>query len=195
MNVYKQGTLHLNSSVMSIGAFDGLHKGHQSLIESNVTQARRLNIPSVVYTFDPPPRAYFQNSQILTSLEEKIELINHFNVDYIIVAKFDNHYASRSAAKFLAELKNCHPEEIFVGSNFTFGKGREGDVPLLTKHFNVTLPSLITCEKGEVISSSRIRELIKENNFTQAFHLLGHPTRALEQAFIEKQIMKKDFTL
>ncbi|MFB4165350.1 FAD synthetase [Alteribacillus sp. JSM 102045] len=183
MYIYNNNELNLESSIISIGAFDGLHRGHQTLIRQAVHRARELNVPSVVYTFNSPPRAFFQNSIVLTSLNEKIELIKQFEVDYIVVANFNEQYASRPASAFIEELCSLAPKEIFVGPNFTFGKGKKGDVCLLSENFKVNVQPLITCENGEIISSTRIRNLLKKDKQAQVSKLLGREYhRAVKQA-------------
>lgn len=171
--IYNNNELHLASSVVSIGAFDGLHRGHQALIRQTAKRALEVHVPSVVYTFNPPPRTFFQNGTLLTNVEEKIELIKQFGIDYIVIANFNEQYASRPASAFIEELENLGPKEIWVGPNFTFGKGKKGDVKLLSKHFKVNIHPLITCVDGEIISSTRIRNLLKRDQRQKVNKLLG----------------------
>ncbi|VEF46819.1 FAD Synthetase [Bacillus freudenreichii] len=173
MNISKDNELALSSSVVSIGAFDGLHKGHQTLIRQMAKRARELGVPSVVYTFDPPPRAYFQNQRVLTTVQEKLALIERLNVDYTVIASFNEHYASRPPADFITELRLLGAREIWVGSDFRFGKGKEGCVDLLSRHFHVNIHPFVTCDQGERISSTRIRELLKNNDWLKVHQLLG----------------------
>ncbi|MGY4689463.1 FAD synthetase [Salibacterium sp. K-3] len=173
MRVYTDNQLILSSSVVSIGAFDGLHRGHQELIKSTVEQAERLDVPSVVYTFDPPPRSVFQGSDILTSLEEKVELIRQLGADYTIAAVFDKEYASRPPAAFIKEMAFLRPEEIRVGPDFQFGKGKQGDAKLLSEYFHVMEFPVVTCEKGERISSTRIRQLQNQKEWKEVHDLIG----------------------
>lgn len=173
LKVYRNNELVLPSSVVSIGAFDGLHRGHQTLIKRAAKRAQQIGVPSVVYTFNPPPRAHFQNSRVLTSVEEKVELLQKLDIDYIVVADFNDHYSSQKAESFIHELGSLNPNEIWVGPNFQFGKGKKGNTKLLAENFQVRLHPLVTCEKGEVISSTRIRRLLQENERMQVNNLLG----------------------
>ncbi|HLR66705.1 FAD synthetase family protein [Virgibacillus alimentarius] len=173
MNVFQENELTLEASIVSIGAFDGMHRGHQALITKAAERARRLNIPSVVYTFNPPPRAHFQNHIMLTSVEEKIKIIKELGIDYIIVANFNDSYAARSVYAFIDELEDIGTQEIWVGKDFHFGKGKSGNVHLLSEYFNTCTLPFVTCDKGETISSTRIRNLIHKNDWFQAYHLLG----------------------
>ena len=124
MQTLKDGVLTLSGSVIAIGAFDGVHKGHQAVIKQAVEKSRVYQVPSVVYTFDPPPRNFFKGVQILTPIQEKVSRIAKLGVDYVIVASFDEWYATRPPEDFICELSKLNPVEISVGSDFHFGKNR-----------------------------------------------------------------------
>lgn len=173
MKVHKGSSPDLNGSVVAIGGFDGMHLGHQAVIREVVKRSELYNVPSVVYTFDPPPRYYFQESIILTSIEQKIRKIKELKVENVIVAHFNKRYTQRSATSFIKELEKIQPKEIIVGSNFRFGKNKEGDVQKLKEHFKVRNPEPVYCTKGEVISSTRIRKLINIGKTREAIFLLG----------------------
>ncbi|WP_035711429.1 FAD synthetase family protein [Salibacterium aidingense] len=173
MHIYADNQLTLPSSVVSIGAFDGMHRGHQALIKYSVARARKLDVPAVVYTFDPPPRAHFQNSVVLTTIEEKVKLIRQLGADYTIVAQFNDEYASRPPTSFIKEMAFLRPEEIRVGPNFQFGKEKQGDVELLSEYFNVYVLPFVTCDEGKRISSTRVRELLQKDEWKKACHLIG----------------------
>lgn len=179
MKVYKEEQLKLNDSVVTIGAFDGLHRGHQALIERTVKSARALGVPSVVYTFDPPPRVLFQGKMNLMSVEEKLEILRNFDVDYVIVADFNKAYASKLPSEFINELSMLGPKEIVIGSDFTFGKNKAGDVNLLIDYYDVMIHPDVCCEEGKVISSTRIRDHFKNNEMRTVTRLLNH--RQLEK--------------
>lgn len=111
MRVHPANTLTLPASVIAIGAFDGVHRGHQKLIGEMVKRSKDLGVPSVVYTFDPPPRAYFEGARILTPIQEKLRRLFELQVDHVVVANFGAAYIARSAADFIRELANLHPVE------------------------------------------------------------------------------------
>lgn len=165
-------TLDLPASVVAIGAFDGVHRGHQKVISSAVESARRLGCPCVVYTFDVPPKAVFAGAQVITPLPEKLRKIGQLGASCAIVARFDRAYAARSAADFMAELARLSPREIRVGADFRFGVRGTGDVALLASRFAVQVVDAVRCERGEVISSSRIRGLLGHDP-AAASHLLA----------------------
>ncbi|WP_216828054.1 FAD synthetase family protein [Alkalihalobacterium elongatum] len=160
VHIHQAETLSLNASIVAIGAFDGVHLGHQAVIRKMIEKSLLLKIPSVVYTFDPPPRVYFNNTKQLTSIKEKIEKISLLGVDHVVVARFDYHYLNRSVDQFINELFALNPKEIIVGDDFRFGKGRNGGIEDLKRVFQVKVIEKICCEKGRVISSTRIREML-----------------------------------
>lgn len=173
MQTLKDGVLTLTGSVIAIGAFDGVHKGHQAVIKQAVEKSRTFQVPSVVYTFDPPPRNFFKGVQILTPIQEKLSRIEMLGVDYVIVASFDEWYATRPPEDFICELSKLNPAEVTVGSDFHFGKNRTGDVNLLEKYFRINITPPVYCKGGKLISSTRIRQLISEGDFQQSTSLLG----------------------
>lgn len=163
----------LHHSILAIGAFDGVHIGHQTLIRKLVEHSKQMGVPSVVYTFDPPPRVFFRNARQLTSIEEKVNRIAKLGVDHIVIAQFDESYLRSNASQFIKSLFRINPVEVIVGRDFHFGKNRSGGMKDLQEHFKVTLHETICCEEGEVISSTRIRELIAHGNDREAQSLLN----------------------
>lgn len=172
MKVYRSEVLSLEASVIAIGAFDGVHKGHQKVITETVKQSQVLGVPSLIYTFDPPPRAYFQGVKVLSTMEEKINKIRSLGIDYTVVATFDRDFINKSASSFIKELKRMKPLQIIVGEDFRFGYQRKGDIHLLQQYFSVQTISPICCSNGQRISSTRIRTLIQEGKEDQAIPLL-----------------------
>lgn len=159
--------LKLESSVVAIGAFDGLHKGHQEIIKQTVKQSKRLNVPSVIYTFDVPPKAYFKGHRILSRQQDKLNKLQKLGVDYVIVAKFDSEYLKRSAMSFVDELYLMNPLNIFVGEDFKFGYKQSGNINLLKKYYHVDTVTPVLCSEGKTISSTRIRQLLSEGKCDQ----------------------------
>lgn len=151
--------IDLDASVMAIGAFDGVHRGHQHLISGAIREARASGVPAVVWTFDPPPKVVFGRADQLCALDEKLARIAHLGPDVIVVARFDRLYAARSADAFLADLARVNPRRIHVGADFRFGHKQSGDVARLSERFPVTVPTPVACAAGETVSSTRIRAL------------------------------------
>jgi riboflavin kinase / FMN adenylyltransferase len=156
---HRDGELALATCVMTIGAFDGVHRGHQELLRQTIAAAQRRGVPAVVYTFDPPPKVYFGQAEALISLGEKLERIATFAPDHVIVADFNQMYVRRTAIDFLAELRRLQPREVIVGEDFRFGSCKGGTALLLRQHFNTRVVPPVRCGNGEIVSSSRIRTL------------------------------------
>lgn len=149
-----------------------------------VDRARALDGVSVVYTFDPHPRKVLQPDrapQMLTTLEQKLALLEGMGVDYTIVEPFDREFARTSSERFVREFvhRRISPVEVYVGYDFHFGRDREGSMRLLTETgprlgFSVTIISEVTVE-GSDVNSTRIRELLARGDVGLARTLLGRP--------------------
>ncbi|MDQ0257161.1 riboflavin kinase/FMN adenylyltransferase [Evansella vedderi] len=180
MKVHQTKQLKLSASVVAIGAFDGIHLGHQAVIRELVKKSHLEGVPSVVYTFYPPPRSYFQGAKILTKPRKKIELIQNLGVDQLVLAEFNEKYLQRTAENFVNELFLLNPKVILVGDDFRFGYKRIGDVQLLKKYFTVQSVEPIYCINGEKISSTKIRELMEQGEYKQVDSLLGRYNEAIK---------------
>jgi riboflavin kinase/FMN adenylyltransferase len=173
LQIHAASHLCLPASVLTIGALDGIHAGHQKLIYHARERAASFKVPLVVYTFDPPPRVYFQHTLLLTPLVEKLERLEALGVDHVIVASFDAVYIGRGVGIFLNELSALNPKEIWVGSDFRFGSNRDGDIHALAESFTVRILDPVRCSSGKIISSSRIRMLLTQGARSEAQELLG----------------------
>jgi FAD synthase len=171
--VSRFGELTLSASAIAIGAFDGVHRGHQYLIGSMTASARSLGVPSVVYTFDPPPKVFFGGTRPIISIEEKIGRLAALEPDHIVVVDFDEHYRQREAAAFLQELGQLNPQVVWVGDDFRFGACKAGNPDLLAMHFHTRIIDRQCCSQGRVISSSRIRALSAAGDGVGAAKLQG----------------------
>ncbi|MES5846924.1 MULTISPECIES: FAD synthetase family protein [unclassified Bacillus cereus group] len=171
--IHEQCIPELTESIVSIGVFDGVHKGHQAVIKNAVEKAKALKITNVVYTFDPPPRSYFQGAQVLTTIDEKVKRIQNLGVEHVIVIRFDESYITKSASCFIQDIKRLSPVEIFIGQDFRFGKNREGNIELLREQFNLSIVKDVCCDEGERISSTRIRDYVYHGDLQKSSSLLG----------------------
>jgi riboflavin kinase/FMN adenylyltransferase len=172
-----------NGAWLTIGSFDGVHKGHQEIIRSVVTGAHRHAAPAVVLTFYPHPSIVLRGSNgpfYLTSLDDRANLIGDLGVDIVIIHRFDRQLADTSAQDFMVRLKErLGLRKLLVGNDFTLGRGREGDVNILSclgeeLGFEVIVNPPVFLD-GQVISSSQIRAAISAGDVIKAYRLLGRP--------------------
>lgn len=164
---------HLDGTVVTLGAFDGVHLGHQALISTACNSALLHGTPSVVWTFDPPPKVFFGRATLLCTAHEKVQRILSLKPDHLVVSHFDDEFRQRSADSFIQDLQKLNPVELWVGNDFRFGAMQTGDVALLARHFNVRTLAPVNCEKGERVSSSRIRDLWRAGQYERCKSLLG----------------------
>jgi riboflavin kinase/FMN adenylyltransferase len=170
--------------VLTVGNFDGIHLGHRAILDTVVERAHVLDGQAVVYTFDPHPRKVLQPDRaprLLTTLEQKLELLEKAGVDAVIIEPFSVEFARTPADVFIRE--NLHarlrPVEVYVGYDFHFGRDRRGSMRLLTEMgprlgFAVTIIPEVTIDAGDV-NSTRIRQLVGAAEVERAEQMLGRP--------------------
>ena len=171
------------SSVVVIGVFDGVHKGHQALLNraKEIADGR----PIIALTFDPHPRTVFAPDSVppmLTTLADRVELLKIHNADQVAVMKFNEKFAAMSPEQFVEDIlvKQLHVSTVIVGKNFTYGAKASGTVDTLIKSgmaHNFTVDVQDLAGGDDVISSSRIRNLVMEGKVEQARELLSRPHR------------------
>ena len=177
----------LRRPVLTIGNFDGLHVGHRAIMKTVLARARDLGGEAVVYTFDPHPRKVLHPDrapQLLTTLDQKLELLEEMGVDVAIVEPFDRQFAEIEPETFVREYihRRIRPMEVYVGYDFHFGRDREGSMRLLTEMgprlgFSVTIIPEVTID-GRDVNSTRIRELLGQGDVQETERLLGRPFRS-----------------
>ncbi len=171
------------STVVVIGVFDGVHKGHQALLNRAKEIADGRSI--IALTFDPHPRAVFAPDSVppmLTTLADRVELLKIHNADQVAVMKFNAQFAAMSPEDFVANILvgQLHAGTVIVGKNFTYGAKAAGNVQTLLqegKKYNFIVDVQDLAGGAEVISSSRIRNLVLEGKVEQARELLSRPHR------------------
>ena len=165
---------------LTIGNFDGVHRGHRALIERMTAKARELSLPAWVLTFEPHPREFFAPERAparLTRLRDKLELLAAAGVDRTHIARFDARFAALSAARFVDEVlkRGLGVAWLLVGRDFRFGARRAGDFSALQeKGFAVEAMPDVEFD-GHRVSSSAIRAALAAGDFALAERLLGHP--------------------
>ena len=175
---------HLDKSVLTIGSFDGMHRGHMEIIKNVKLKADRKNIPSVVITFDPHPKSILQsnvqkNWSIFTNTDKKLELLEQSGIDYVLLVPFDLEFAKITAKDFMDSfiIEYFNPEDIVIGYDHHFGNKREGNAKFLKKqsekyNFNMHVIEPLTIDDISV-SSTQIREHIQNCDIKAANNYLG----------------------
>jgi len=178
------GCRYPHGSVVCIGAFDGLHLGHQALVRHAVARARVLDVPALALSFEPLPREFFAAGDPPPRLllpRAKVEGLLALGVDAVGLLRFDARLSALSAEEFAAQVlvESLGASEIWVGPEFRFGKGRCGDLALLQRMGGECgfvageIPPVHL--DGERVSSTRIRAALQAGDFTTAARLLGRP--------------------
>jgi len=168
-------------SVVVIGVFDGVHKGHQDVL--NRAKALAGDEKIIALTFDPHPATIFAPDRaptMLTILTDRIELLKIHNADQVAVIKFTSEFATMSPEDFVNNIliEQLHASTVIVGANFTYGHKAAGNVTTLAAHTEFETIALdLTPNDGEVVSSTRIRKLIAAGNVEKARELLTRPHR------------------
>jgi riboflavin kinase/FMN adenylyltransferase len=187
--VVTHGTLQeaaAGRSAVTIGNFDGVHRGHRALLERTTSKARELNLDSCVLTFEPHPRVFFARASgkappaRITRLRDKLELIAGAGVGKVHVARFDAKLAALPAERFVDEvlLRGLGARWLGVGRDFRYGRGREGDFGSLraasqAKGYALEAVDDVALE-GERVSSSQVRAALEAGDLRRAERLLGH---------------------
>jgi riboflavin kinase/FMN adenylyltransferase len=164
---------------VTIGNFDGVHRGHRALLDRVNARARELDIGSCVLTFEPHPREYFSPQSApprLTRLRDKLQLLEAAGVGRVHVAPFGRRLASLSAAEFIDAIlvRGLRTRSLAVGGDFRFGKGRAGDLAAL-RSAGLEVQAIPDVVDGERISSSGVRAALQAGDLARAEALLGHP--------------------
>ena len=167
---------YLSGVNLCLGYFDGMHLGHQKLIEA----AKKNGGPVALLTFNSSPRIFLNigsSKRCLTSVDEKAYYSELFGVDYLLVMPFDQEVRETSRLDFVNNvLKVINPKALFCGEDYRFGKDALGTAKFLTHYFDTHIISLLEMNNSKV-SSRRIREMIEEGNVKNANKLLGHDYR------------------
>jgi riboflavin kinase / FMN adenylyltransferase len=173
---------NLASAVLTLGNFDGLHLGHRALIEGAVADAMRLDVPSVVLTFEPHPLKVLapeRAPKLILCHKDKLRMLQSFAVSIVAVQPFDRNFANVDAEEFVRNslIERLKAKKIWVGRDFRFGRGRKAGVEELIRWggqhgFEVTAVEPVIVD-GERVSSSRVRQLLADGRVREAKSMLG----------------------
>ncbi len=188
MRVHRElaGSLpEFNRAVVTIGTFDGVHMGHRKIIAQLKEEAARIDGETVIITFHPHPRKIVSSVpgdiKLLTTLQEKISLLEAAGIDHLVVVPFDHVFSNQTAEQYVKDFLYAYfkPHTVIIGYDHRFGKGREGNYQMMKEY-----GKLLGFEVKEiseqiineiVISSTRIRHALKSNDIATANQFLGYP--------------------
>ncbi len=172
------------ASAVTIGNFDGVHRGHQLVIGQLKQVAATTSLPTVVIIFEPQPIEYFAPDKApkrLARFREKIAYLKAQQIDYLLCLHFDHRLAAQSAEDFVQQIliNSLNTKHLVIGDDFHFGKNRQGNFQFLKDNaerygFMVDETETLMID-GERVSSTRIRESIQQGDFEKAAELLGRP--------------------
>jgi riboflavin kinase / FMN adenylyltransferase len=177
------GKSPLARTVVTIGNFDGVHLGHRAILARVVQRARELGGKAVAVTFDPHPLKLLRpemNLPLLTTPEQKLSLLAGCGLDAVVVLPFTPEFAAMRAREFVPQYfcERLRVREVVIGHDYCFGRGREGNIDLLSEMgashgFTVQVVWAVEAE-GAVVSSSLIRAMLRLGKVAEAGRLLGH---------------------
>jgi len=175
--------LKFHNAVITIGTFDGVHTGHQQIIEQLKNEAATIGGETVIITFDPHPRKVVNAAsgiKLINTTEEKIELLAGKGIDHLVIIPFTDAFSKMTAEEYVSDflIKKFHPHTIIIGYDHRFGSGRKGDYHLLEnlcEKFNYVLREIpVHILNAVSVSSTRIRESISNGDMKTANELLGY---------------------
>jgi len=173
----------LEPSVITIGSFDGVHLGHQSLFKKMNNYSKKNNCKSVVITFNPHPQEILQNKPdffLINNFQQVLQLFKKFDIDMTYVMPFSKEFSQKTAIQFFEEdiLSKINVKAIFMGPNHHFGKQREGNAQTLTQICKEKKIEIITTQEfkinGKEVRSTLIRKYLAQKDWENAEKLMGH---------------------
>lgn len=170
--------------VLTIGNFDGVHRGHAKVIASLVERAKHFGLPATLMTFEPQPQELFRGDDAparLSLLRDKIVLLDELGIDRLLCVNFNAKFAAMDPEHFIEDLlvRKLGVRYLVVGDDFCFGKSRAGNFEMLKKageRFGFAVVNTHSFMVGDLrVSSTAVREQLAKGNLEQARRLLGHP--------------------
>lgn len=172
-----------NNTALTVGTFDGVHKGHQKLIQFLNQKAEAIAGESLIITFHPHPRAVVKTEpeiQLINTIDEKISLLKKYDIQNLVIVPFNRNFSNQSPQEYIQNflIKNFNPKVIIIGYNHKFGKDRAGDIHLLKKegqHLGFKVVEIAAHEVEDIsVSSTKIRKHLLKGEIELANNLSGH---------------------
>jgi len=174
---------NFNNTALTVGTFDGVHKGHQKLIQRLNQKATDLNGESLIITFHPHPRSVVKTEpeiKLINTIEEKIILLDKYGIQNLVIVPFNRTFSNQSPQKYIENflIKNFNPKVIIIGYNHKFGKNRAGDIHFLKQQgqqLGFEIEEIAEHEVQDIsVSSTKIRNHLLKGEIDLANNLLGH---------------------
>ena len=174
---------HTENTVVTIGTFDGVHIGHQKIIEQVVETAKKLGKKSVLLTFFPHPRMVLQQNasiELINTIDERAELLSKTGLDYLIIHPFSIEFSRLTALDFVRKIlvNQLNTSKLIIGYDHHFGKNREGNLEQLTEYshlYNFEVEEIPAQDINDVsVSSTKIRKALSDKNIKTANKYLGY---------------------
>jgi len=184
MNNSKEMNTIINPSVVTIGTFDGVHIGHQKIIDRLIDVAKKNHLESAILTFFPHPRMVLQKEvgiKLINTIEERKKIIKSKGVDHLVVYPFTKEFSRLTAREYVEQIlvKKLNAKKIIIGYDHRFGRNRNAniqDLKELGKTFGFTVEEISKQDIEDVaVSSTKIRKAIEEGNIEKANTFLGNP--------------------
>lgn len=181
---YSENLPVCNNAVVTIGTFDGVHRGHRQILQQLKDEAKAINGETVLITFHPHPRNIVQHAQgevkLINTIAERIDLLAGEGIDHVVIVPFTQSFSMMSADEYVENflIRDFHPHTVIIGYDHRFGHGRQGDYHLMEfynqrGYFNLKEISAELIDDNAV-SSTRIRQSLLQGEIGAANHLLGY---------------------
>ena len=176
-------SFNITDTVVTVGTFDGLHRGHKTILDALKNKAKQLNSKSVVFTFWPHPRfvlGTIDGLELLSTIEEKAKILDEYGIDYLVTVEFTKEFAAQSSFEFVENVLvgSLKVKHLVLGYDHHFGRNREGRFDKLQEcasKFGFTIEQVSALSSNdENISSTKIRNALKQGDITKANKYLGY---------------------
>mgnify|MGYP000630892180 FL=1 len=178
MQVFRHLPAANAACAVTIGNYDGLHLGHQKILETLISESKKRHLETAVITFDPHPKEFFSPASApvrIISLREKLEFFEELNIDRVYIIKFDKLFSEINSDEFINILKLIRTYLVVVGEDFKFGNKREGTIKDISKELIEVIGVKEITSGTQRISSTTIRKSLHDGDFIKAELLMGRP--------------------